>query len=149
MKKTSTMFLFYFSIGLAIFSTVLYHLTQKMTPTSANPALALTVTYLTSLALCLVFLAFTPPPDGLKAAFGQLNWASYALALALVGLEVGFLLAYRVGWNISVAAIVVNVAGTLLLVPVGVLFFKEKLSPVNLLGILVCIAGLVMVNWRK
>ena len=47
------------------------------------------------------------------------------------------------------AAIVVNVAGTLLLVPVGVLFFKEKLSLVNLLGILVCIAGLVMVNWRK
>ena len=149
MKKTSTMFLYYFSAGLAITSTLLYHLTQKMTPSGANPALALTITYLTSLVLCLLLLAFTPPPDGLKAALGQLNWASYGLALALVGLEVGFLLAYRAGWNISVAAIVVNVAGTLLLVPVGVLFFKEKLSPVNLLGILVCIAGLVMVNWRK
>ncbi len=85
----------------------------------------------------------------LRAALGQLNWASFVLAFEIVGLEVGFLLAYRAGWNISSAAIFVNVAGTLLLVPVGLLFFKEKLSAVNLLGILVCILGLVMVNWKK
>jgi len=62
---------------------------------------------------------------------------------------VGFLLAYQVGWNISVAAIIVNVAGTLLLVPFGLFFFKERLSLINLLGILVCITGLVMVNWKR
>ncbi len=143
------MFIFYFSIALAIFSTLLYHLTQKMTPAGANPALALTATYLTSLVLCLFLFVFTPLTSGLKDSLGQLNWASFGLAFALVGLEVGFLLAYRAGWNISLAAIFVNVAGTLLLVPFGVLFFKEKLTPVNLLGILVCIVGLVMVNWRK
>ena len=143
------MFLFYFSIALAIFSTLLYHLTQKMTPTGANPALALTVTYLTSLVLCLLLFAFMPLTTSLKESFGQLNWASFGLAFALVGLEVGFLLAYRLGWNISLAAIFVNVAGTLLLVPIGVFLFKEKLTPVNLLGILVCILGLVMVNWKR
>lgn len=143
------MFLFYFSAGLAVFSTLLYHITQKLTPGNANPALALIVTYITSLALCVLLLVFTPPPTGLKAALGQLNWASFGLAFALVGLEVGFLLAYRAGWNISLVALVVNVSGTLLLIPIGLAFFKEKLSPLNLLGILVCILGLVMVNWKK
>ena len=143
------MFLFYFSVGLAIFSTLLYHLTQKLTPANANPALALIITYATSLALCVMLLTFFPIRNGLRLALGQLNWASFALAFAIVGLEVGFLLAYRSGWNISIAAIFVNVAGTLLLVPVGLLFFKEKLSPINLLGVLVCILGLIMVNWKK
>jgi len=47
MRKASNMFLYYFSGGLAVFSTLLYHVTQKLTPQNANPALALTVTYLT------------------------------------------------------------------------------------------------------
>jgi multidrug transporter EmrE-like cation transporter len=149
MKKASAMFLFYLSIGLAITSTLLYHIMQKLTPVDVNPALALIVTYITSLALCVLLFPLFPLQTSLKAALGQLNWASFGLAFAIVGLEVGFLLAYRAGWNISIAAIFVNVAGTLLLVPVGLLFFKEKLSLVNLLGILVCILGLIMVNWKK
>lgn len=143
------MFLFYFSVGLAIFSTVLYHLTQKMTPATANPAVALIVTYLVSLGLTLVLLAFFPPAGGLRAALGQLNWASIGLAFALVGLEVGFLLAYRTGWDIGVAAVFVNVAGAVLLAPLGLVLFRERLSPVNLLGIMVCIVGLVLINWKK
>ena len=149
MKKGSGMFLFYFSISLAITSTLLYHIIQKLTPANVNPALALVVTYTTSLALCVLLFPVFPLKNGLQAALRQLNWASFALAFAIVGLEIAFLLAYRAGWNISIAAIFVNAAGTLLLVPVGLLFFKEKLSAVNLLGILVCTLGLVMVNWKK
>jgi multidrug transporter EmrE-like cation transporter len=149
MRKASAMFLFYFSVGLAITSTLLYHITQKLTPADVNPALALIVTYTVSLVLCLFLLPLFPLAKDVREALGQLNWASFGLAFALVGLEVGFLLAYRSGWNISIAAIFVNVAGTLLLVPIGLLFFKERLSPVNLLGILVCILGLIMINWKK
>lgn len=149
MRKGSNMFLYYFSGGLLVFSTVLYHVTQKMTPQDANPALALTVTYMSSLILCILLFFLFPVSSNLRTAFSQLNWASFGLAFALLGLEVGFLLAYRAGWNISIAAIFVNVAGILLLVPIGLFFFKERLSLINLLGILVCIAGLIMVNWKK
>lgn len=149
MQPTRPMSLFYFSISLAILSTLLYHVTQKMTPVGANPALALIVTYATSLVLCGMLLLVFPLTTGLQAAFLQLNWASFGLAFALVGLEVGFLLAYRTGWNISLAAIFVNVAGTLLLIPIGLLFFNEKLSPVNLIGVVLCIAGLLLANWKR
>jgi multidrug transporter EmrE-like cation transporter len=143
------MFLFYFSITLAIVSSALYHFTQKQIPSGVNPAVSIIVTYVVSLVLCFVLLFFLPPGNGFAAAFRQLNWASYVLALSLVGLEVGFLLVYRSGWNIGLAAVLTNVVASLILVPVAIFVFKEKLSLVNLIGILVCLAGLVMLNWKR
>jgi drug/metabolite transporter (DMT)-like permease len=63
-------------------------------------------------------------------------------------LEVGFLLAYRVKWNISLLAIVVNASASLLLLPIGLVFFHERLTPLNIAGVLVCIAGLVMISLK-
>ena len=37
---------------------------------------------------------------------------------------------------------------TVLLIPIGLLVFKEKLSPVNVAGILIAIGGLVMMNLK-
>ena len=142
------MLLFYFSIGLTVISNALYHVVQKSTPGTVNPALSLAVTYATAAVACLALLPFFPVRGGLIQSLRALNWASYALALTLIGLELGFLLAYRAGWNISLGAIVSNVAVTLLLVPVGLLLFREKVSFVNLVGIVVCILGLVLVNHK-
>jgi len=141
--------LFYFSILLALAAMTLYHFVLKVTPSDVNPAISLIVTYATCMVLCLGLFFFFPLKSSLTAAFRQLNWTSFGLAFALVGLEVGFLLAYRAGWNVSVASIVVSVAVAVLLVLMGVLLFKETLSPLNMLGVLVCIVGFVMVNWRS
>ena len=143
------MFLFYLSFVLAVFSSMVYHVILKFTPSNVNPALSLAVTYAVAFVLCLVLLFFIPLKGTITSGLKELNWASYGLAFALVGLEVGFLLAYRAGWNISTAAIITNVAVTVLLVPVGLSLFEERLSFVNGMGILVCIVGLVMVNIGK
>jgi multidrug transporter EmrE-like cation transporter len=45
--------------------------------------------------------------------------------------------------------VLVNVVASLLLVPVALLVFKQQLSWVNIVGILVCLAGLVMLNWKR
>jgi drug/metabolite transporter (DMT)-like permease len=142
------MALFYVSILLAVMASTLYHVIIKVTPTDVNPAISLVATYATAMVLSLGLLVAFPLKTGIGEAFRQLNWASYALAFALVGLEAGFLLAYRAGWNVSVAAIAVNAAATVLLVGVGLGLFRERLTPVNVAGILVCIVGLVMVNLK-
>jgi multidrug transporter EmrE-like cation transporter len=59
------------------------------------------------------------------------------------------LLVYRAGWNIGIAAVLVNVVASLILVPVAIFLFKEKLSLINIVGILVCLTGLVMLNWKR
>ena len=143
------MFLFYFSITLAIASSALYHFSQKGTPANVNPAVAIMVTYFVAFFLTSSLLFFLPPQNGILAEIRRLNWASYLLAFGVVGLEVGFLLVYRAGWNLGLAAVLVNVVASLILVPVAIFVFKDKLSWINIVGILVCLVGLVMLNWKR
>ena len=140
------MFLFWFSIGLTVLSNVIYHMAQKLTPSQANPMLSLAVTYVLAVIVTVVLLPFFPLQGGLVASLRQLNWSAAALALAVVGLELGFLLAYRAGWNISLAGFLSNATVGVILIPVGLLLFRERINPINVLGVVVCIAGLIMIN---
>ena len=148
-KMKKPMFLFYFSITLAIASSALYHFSAKSTPSNVNFAISLVVTYAVALGITIVTTFFIPAENGIVFQLKQLNWASFLLAIAIVGIEFGFLLVYRSGWNLGIAAVLVNVVASLILVPVAILFFKDKISWVNILGIVVCLIGLVMLNWRR
>lgn len=139
-------FIFYFSIVMVVTSNILYHIFQKTTPASANPMLALAVTYLVSTLSCLLMLPFFPLKETLSASLKHINLTSVGLGIAIVFLELGFLLAYRAGWNISLAGFVANTTVALILLPVGLAFFKEKLSPINLLGVVIAVIGLIMIN---
>ena len=143
------MFLFYFSITLAILSSALYHFVAKSTPATINFTVSLLVTYAVSFVVVLFTFVFFPAKQGIMFEIKQLNWASVLLAVAIVGIEFGFLLVYRSGWNLGIAAVVVNVVASLILVPVAVFIFKDHLSWVNIAGILICLVGLVMLNWGK
>ena len=143
------MFLFYFSITLAIASSALYHFVAKSTPSNVNFTVSLLVTYAVAFVITLLGFFFFPVTNGIAAELKQLNWASIGLAIAVVGIEFGFLLTYRSGWNLGIAAVLVNVVASLILVPVAILVFKDEISWVNILGILVCLAGLVMLNWKR
>lgn len=144
-----SMFLFYFSITLTIASSALYHFSQRSTPSDVNPAVSIMVTYAVAFCLTGLLLFFLPVRNGFLNELRQLNWASYLLAFSIVGLEVGFLLVYRSGWNIGIAAVLVNVVASLLLVPLALFVFGQRLTLVNMVGILVCLAGLVMLNWKR
>jgi multidrug transporter EmrE-like cation transporter len=143
------MFLFYFSITLAICSSALYHFTAKSTPSNVNFTVSLLVTYAVAFVVVLLTFVFFPIKNGLGFELKQLNWASIGLAIAVVGIEFGFLLTYRAGWNLGIAAVLTNVVASLLLLPVAIFIFKDEISWVNILGILVCLVGLVMLNWKR
>lgn len=143
------MIMYYVSISVAIVSSALYHFSQKATPRTVNPPIALLTTYAVAMVLTAGLLCFMSAKKGFLSEIRQLNWASFLLAASIVGLEVGFLLVYRSGWNIGLAAVLVNVVASLLLVPVALLLFKDKLNWVNIAGILTCLVGLIMLNWRR
>jgi len=148
-KMNKSMFLFYFSISLAIASSALYHFTAKSTPSNVNFTVSLLVTYAVALVVTLFTFFFLPAKNGVMNEIKKLNWASIGLAIAIVGIEFGFLLTYRSGWNLGIAAVLVNVVASLILIPVAILFFKDKITWINILGILVCLAGIVMLNWKR
>jgi drug/metabolite transporter (DMT)-like permease len=149
MGRRRNMSLFYFSIILAIASSTLYHFSAKSTPANVNFSISLVVTYLVALGIVLLTTLFFPIKNGFAFELKQLNWASFLLAVAIVGIEFGFLLVYRSGWNLGLAAVLVNVAASLILVPVALFVFKDRLNWVNVLGIFVCLVGLLMLNWKR
>lgn len=140
------MFVYVFSIVLIVASNILYNICQKSTPQGANPFLALLVTYLTAAILTVIAFLFSKPGKGLSQAIGELNWTSLALGVSIVGLEFGYLMAYRAGWKISVGSLVANIALALMLIPIGILFFKEGFGVNKILGAMFCIIGLIFIN---
>ena len=78
----------------------------------------------------------------------QLNWTAIALALAIIGLDLGFILLYRTGFEVSLGALVTQTAAAMLLVGIGVLVFREKLDLAQGVGIVLCLVGLWLVNRR-
>jgi predicted permease len=135
-------------MAVVVVSSILYHVGQRSIPTDAPPLLSLLVSYGVAVVGTLALLPFFPVPSPLARGLRQLNWASVAIGLTIVGVELGFLLAYRAGWKISVGAAVSNAAVAALLVPVWLLAYGERLSGVNVLGLLLCVAGLFLAMAR-
>ena len=133
-------------LGIAIAATVAYHIVMKLTPAGANPYLSLAVTYgVTTIAFIAVY-AVLPGGSSLRTGLASLNWTTFALAITVVGLDLGFLMLYRGGFDVSLGQIITQSAAALLLVLVGVAFFSEKLSLTNIGGIVLCVAGLWLIN---
>lgn len=51
---------------------------------------------------------------------------------------------YKLGWNISVGTTIVNIALAVVLAVIGVMFYKEVLTTQQLMGIGLCIAGVIV-----
>ena len=136
---------FYLAFALTVFGMLLYHLSQKAVPAETNPFFVITIAYVVGIALCLVIALFYPAKKGLIETFRASNWAVFTLGAAAALIELGFLLAYRTGWRISIAAVATNAAAAVVLIPVGLLVFKDHLSLKNIIGLIFCIVGLALV----
>lgn len=136
---------FYLAFALTVFGMLLYHLSQKSVPADTNPFFVVVIAYVVGIALCLVFAIFAPGKKGLIETFRASNWAVFTLGAAAALIELGFLLAYRTGWRISIAAVATNAAAAVVLIPVGLIFFKDQISVRNVIGLIFCIVGLALV----
>lgn len=138
--------IFYLPIILMIVGTTTYHIAQKSVPTQVNPLFSLAINYLTALAGTLLLIPLYPQRTaGLWSAKG-INWASAAVGVSIVGVELAVLLAYRTGWRISILSVIGNTASALLLVGIGLAFFHERLSARNVAGVVLCLVGLALVT---
>ena len=135
---------FYFAFGLTVIGMVLYHLSQKAVPKETNPFFVIAIAYVVGVALCLAFALIIPGKRGFGETFKASNWAVFTLGAAAALIEMGFLLAYRTGWRISIAAVATNAAAALVLIPIGLLVFKDHLSLKNIVGLVFCLVGLAL-----
>ena len=135
----------YWPIALAVFADVFYQICSKSTPVSLNPFASLTITYLVGAALsALIF--FMTGGGNLLAEWKEINWTTFVLGLAIVGLEAGSIYMYRLGWNMNTGYIVKALILGIVLIGVGYFLYKEQLTMTKAAGILVCLFGLFLIN---
>lgn len=137
--------MYYFSMALVIICTACYHLGQKLINENINPMVSMTATYLVALIVSIISI-FIFPSKNIVASFRELSWPSYVLGIVVFGIEAGFLIAYRSGWNINVAPLFSNIISTLILVFLGLYIFKEQLSVTNMIGICLSVIGLILMK---
>lgn len=115
-------------------------------PSDVNPFGALMVTYLVAAIISAIIFVSVVGPSNIGVGISKINWTSIVLALAIVGLEVGYVFVYRAGWSVSTASVVANIGLAIVLLAVGYLLYRENVSLNQILGIIVCMIGLVLIN---
>ena len=126
---------------LAILGVVVYHLAQKLQPTTVSPFLILTVAY-SAAALLSICLHVLMPAE--TAPVQTFLLPALGLGIAIVVIELGFLAVYRSGWNVGIAGVFATAGATLVLVPIGIVVLQEKISGLNAVGIGLCLLGLLL-----
>ncbi|HBG15787.1 MAG TPA: hypothetical protein DDW93_03325 [Firmicutes bacterium] len=133
-------------ILLIVASNIIYNIATKSTPGEANPFLSLTVTYMVGTFITFVAYWLSFSDNLLINNLKKLNWTSFLLGFAIVGLEVGYIYLYRAGWNIGIGSLVANIILAIALIGIGVLFYKEQINFQQIIGLVLCIGGLILIN---
>src|SRR4051812_13438654 len=136
---------FYLPYALTVGGMLVYHLSQKSVPKDINPFLAIVIAYAFGIVVCVIGALSYPDRKGLVESARDSNWAVLTLGVGAAAIEIGFLLAYRAGWKISVAAVASNVAAAVVLVPIGIIVYRDELSVRNMAGLIFSILGLVLI----
>ncbi len=134
------------ALGLAITGQVLYHVTQKSVGAGTHPVVSLVAFYLIAALLSLPLLWLFPLRASVAEEVGRLDWAVFGVGVSIVLIEVGFLLAYRAGGNLSSAFVSTAAAVTVALFLVGLVMFGERSSATRLAGVALCLGGVWLVS---
>ena len=139
----------YLMIGLVIVCSCAYSAIQKSVPQRIDPFVALSVTYFTAALLCTILAAVFTGKEEISHSIREISWYNVALGIVLVGIEVGNMLAYRNGGQVSSLFLVNTVGIMLLLVPISIVLFKETITGRGIIGRLICLLGLLLVMWDR
>ncbi|MBR3313406.1 MAG: EamA family transporter [Atopobiaceae bacterium] len=139
-------FSFVWPIGLVVLSNVAYQICSKSVPGNMSPFVSLFVTYVVGAVASLVAFFALGNHGGFAHELHKANWAPFALGLVIVGLEVGFIYAYRAGWEVSMASVVQSSFLAVALLVVGFVLYGEALSWTKVLGVAICLVGLWFIN---
>lgn len=133
-------------IALVVFSNVVYQICAKSVPKDMDAMASMTVTYLVG-AVCSALLFFVMNKGGsLVQEYSKMNWAPIFLGISVVGLEVGFIYAYKNGWAVSTASIVQSAFLAVALLFLGALIYHESINLSKIVGVGFCLIGLFFLN---
>ena len=133
-------------ILLGVCSELVYQVCAKSTPAEVHPLASLSVTYVVGAAISAVLYYALSKGGSLMREFSHLNWTAFALGAAIVGLELGAIYIYKVGWTVSTGPLVRSVCAMIALTLMGILVFRDALTASKIIGIVLCVVGVIFIN---
>ncbi len=137
---------FVWPIALVVVSNIVYQICAKSVPHDMNPLASLTITYVIAAILTVILYLLLNKDANLIKEYTHTNWAPFALGVVVVGLEVGFIYAYKAGWAVSTASVMQSSFLAVALVIVGYLLYNETINKNKVIGTLICLVGLYFIN---
>ena len=113
-----------------------------------DPLASLTITYLVGAVASGVLYFILNRNGNLIQEYGKLNWAPIILGIVIVGLETGWIYAYKAGWQVSTGFIVQSAFLAVVLIFVGYFLYHEALTWNKIVGVAICIVGLIFINLK-
>lgn len=92
------MFQYIWPLGLVVLSNVFYQICAKEVPEKMNPLASLTFTYLVGAVVSLILFYIMNKDASILKEYQKMNWAPWILGVVIVGLEVGYIYAYKAGF---------------------------------------------------
>ena len=133
-------------IVLIVFSNIVYQICAKGVPKNMDAMASMTITYIVG-AVCSGIMYFVMNKNGsLLQEYVKINWAPVFLGVSVVGLEVGFIYAYKNGWAVSTVSIVQSAFLAVALIVVGAILYHEVITANKVIGIVICLIGLYFIN---
>jgi drug/metabolite transporter (DMT)-like permease len=129
-------------ILLVVLSSVAYQFAQRAVSSTANAFSIFVLVYLLGMVLCLVLAPLWGRPMALADLQLLKTWPTWVLGVSVVGIEVGYLLAYRAGWPVGTAVGVTYTLTIAVLALAGVMFLSEEVSMRRVTGLCFSLAGL-------
>lgn len=140
------MFNYVWPLALVVLSNVFYQICAKSVPKEMNPLASFTITYAIGAVASLILYYALNKDVNLIHEYSKVNWAPFVLGFVIVGLEVGYICAYKAGWPVSIAQIVQASVLAVILIFVGYLLYHEAVTWNKVVGIIVCLIGLALIN---
>lgn len=130
---------------IVILCNVGYHLLSKSLPNHINPFIGLSVTYAIALIGSILLFFFTK--DSLFTSQKiYINVYNLLLGIIIIGVEGGYILMYRAGWEVGKASLYSNIILAILLLMIGAIWFQEILTLQKLIGIGLCLLGIILLK---
>ncbi len=128
-----------------IICNVCYHLISKNISSTTNTYMGLFITY--GVACLISALAFfITSKNYFIEEVTKASISNVLLGLVVVGVEGGYILMYRGGWEISKGSITANMCIAIILLIFGLLVFKEGITIKKAMGAALCIMGIFLIN---
>ena len=136
----------YWAIAITIIGQIAYHVGQKSVPKAASPFVVLAAAYAVGCALCLLLLPMTGRMPNLADLRLSAGWPTWLIAMSVVGIEIGYLLAYRAGWSMGTAYATSSTATVVALFMIGAALSGDAVGSRRIMGFSLACASLWLLN---